>query len=148
MIIHQKPFLRKSGYNFNDGSNVLTKRWPAMTDKHKFLSFHTLESPQYTSPDITVFQFPRQNTQTIFCKKREHWIMASNMLITDDSTVNVYDSMFDELDQEVSTLIQQIFHGNSNSSGVRIIMKNLQKQHGSTDCGIFTIVFGLQGRSK
>ena len=62
---------------------------------------------------------------------------TSNMLSTDSNTVNVYDSMFDELDQETSTIIKQNFH-NTNSSGVKIIMKNLQKQHGHADCGIFT----------
>ena len=61
------------------------------------------------------------------------------MLITESHTVNVYDSMFDELDQEASTLIQQIFHSNSNNSGIKINMASLQKQNGSTDCGIFTI---------
>ena len=69
--------------------------------------------------------------QAVFCKKREHWIMVSNMLITDSDTVNIYDSMFDELiDQEPSTLIQQIFHSNSNNSGIKINMRKLQKQHG------------------
>ena len=61
------------------------------------------------------------------------------MLITDSNTVNVYDSMFDELDQETFTIIKQIFHNTNNSSGVKIIIKNLQKQHGHADCGIFTI---------
>ena len=47
--------------------------------------------------------------QAVFCKKCEHWIVASNMLITDSHTVNVYDSMFDELDQEASTLFNNFF---------------------------------------
>ena len=47
--------------------------------------------------------------------------------------------MFDELDQETSTIIKQIFHNTNNSSGIKIIMKNLQNQHGHADCGIFTI---------
>ena len=47
--------------------------------------------------------------------------------------------MFDELDQETSTIIKQIFHNTNNSSGIKIIMKNLQNQHGHVDCGILTI---------
>ena len=114
-----------------------------LTDKHINFAQRLISSqfPHIGGLQTTLLQdryycFPHQSMQAVFCKQREHWIVASNMLITDSHTVDVYDSMFDELDQEASTLIQQIF---CNNSGIKINMRSLQKQHGFADCGVFTI---------
>ena len=66
--------------------------------------------------------------------------MASNMQTSDCNTVNVYDSLFTELDQESSSLIFRMFH-NCNNDGrqITIVMKKLQRQDGSADCGLFAI---------
>ena len=119
-----------------------------LTDKHINFAQRLISSqfPHIGGLQSTLLQdryycFPHQSIQAVFCKKREHWIVASNMLTTDSHTVNVYDSMFDELDQEASTLIQQIFYSNSycNNSGIKINMRSLQKQDGYADCGVFAV---------
>lgn len=119
-----------------------------LTDKH--ISFaNSLISRQF--PHIgglrsTLLQnryycFPLQSIQPIFCKGREHWIVASNVLQTSDHrTVNVYDSLFTELNQESYDLILRIFHTWINDDRrTTVVMKELQKQKGSTDCGLFAI---------
>ena len=82
--------------------------------------------------------FPPESIQAIFYKHCEHWIVASNMLTNDYNTVNVYDFL---LDQENTDIILRIFqnHNNNEKKAVTIVMKNLQRQEGSTDCGLFAI---------
>ena len=67
--------------------------------------------------------------------------MASNIMQTSDHrTVNVYDSLFTELNQESYDLILRIFHTQINDDRrTTVVMKELQKQKGSTDCGLFAI---------
>lgn len=67
--------------------------------------------------------------------------MALNVLQTSDHrTVNVYDSLFTELNQESYDLILHIFHTRINDDRTTtVLMKELQKQKGLTDCGLFAI---------
>ena len=51
----------------------------------------------------------------------------------------VYDSLFTELDQDSSCLILMMFHNRNNGNSVTITMRNMQKQNGSIDCGLFAI---------
>ena len=65
--------------------------------------------------------------------------MASNASDHKTSCIHVYDSLFDELDQESYDLMLWIFHGRTNNQRATIVMKELQKQTGSSDCGLFCI---------
>jgi len=64
--------------------------------------------------------------------------VTSDMLTNDCSTVNVYDSLFAELDEETTDSILKIFPNRSNSDKkvVTIVMKKFQRQEGSVDCGL------------
>ena len=57
------------------------------------------------------------------------------------STVYVYDSLFEALNKESTNLILKIFqnHNGSDKNAFTIVMKKLQKQEESVDCGLFTI---------
>lgn len=62
------------------------------------------------------------------------------MQASEPRTVNVYDSLFSELDQVSTSLILRIFHTRNNDvMKVSIAMKKLQRQSGSADCGLFAI---------
>ena len=105
-----------------------------LTDKH--INFaNSLISRQF--PNIgglrsTLLQnryycFPLHSIQPIFCKEREHWIVASNASDHKTSCIHVYDSLFGELDQESYDLILWIFHSWTNIRRATIVMKELQK---------------------
>ena len=88
-----------------------------LTDKHiNFAScLISRQFPQIGGVRTTLLQtryycFPSQSIQAIFCKRREHWIVASNIGTSECSTVYVYDSLFTELDQDSSCLILKMFH--------------------------------------
>ena len=118
-----------------------------LTDKH--ISFANClisrQFPHIGGLRMTILQtryycFPSQNIQAVFCKQHEHWIVASNMQTSECSTVNVHDSLFTELDQESSSLILRMFHNRNNDGRqITIVMKKLQRQDGSADCGLFAI---------
>jgi len=66
--------------------------------------------------------------------------VASNVMQTSDhKSINVYDSLFTELDQESYDLILPIFHTHNNGQKATIVIKELQKQKGLTDCCLFAI---------
>ena len=118
-----------------------------LTDKHiKFASclisrqFPRIGGLRTTLLQTRYYCFPPESIQALFCKSREHWIVASNILTSDNNTVNVYDSLFTELDQESTDLILRIFQNRNNKNkAVTIVVKTLQKQKGSRDCGLFAI---------
>ena len=94
---------------------------------------------RYTLLQERYYEFPRNSIQAIFCKARQHWVVASNMhTIFKSNLVYIYDSIFDQLDDESLLLVKTMF---SNSSGctVQVQMANLQKQRGGNDCGVFSI---------
>jgi len=67
--------------------------------------------------------------------------VASNILTNDNNIVNVYDSLFTELDQESTDLILRIFQNRNNENkAVTIVVKTLQKQKGSRDCAIAVMI--------
>ena len=55
------------------------------------------------------------------------------------TSINVYDSLFRELDQGSHDLILRIFHTRNNDRRTTVVMKELQKQIRSADCGLFSI---------
>ena len=127
----------------------LVENGSRLTDKHiNFAScliarqFPKIGGLRTTLLQTRYYCFPPESIQAIFCKHRKHWIVASNLLTNDCNTVNVYDSLFAELDQESMDIVLRIFqdhHNTKDKKAVTIVMKNLQKQEGSTDCGLFAI---------
>ena len=75
-------------------------------------------------------------TQFKLCiARRRHWITVSTKWYK-GGKVEVYDSVFIKLDAETRTTIIKMFQLKKTKD---IIMMPMQKQHGSTDCGIFAI---------
>ena len=102
---------------------------------HQFPSIEGLHS---TLLQERYYKFPRNSIQAIFCRTRRHWIVASNVHVRCKSNlVYIYDSVFDQLDDESSLLVKKMFANNSGT--VEVYMSNMQKQHGGDDCGLFTI---------
>ena len=86
------------------------------------------------------YEFPRNSIQAVFCKTRQHWVVASNMHTRFKSNVvYIYDSVFDQLDDESLLLVKTMF---SNSSGyaAEVQMANMQKQHGGNDYGVLPLL--------
>ena len=51
--------------------------------------------------------------------------------------VNVYDSLFTSVDEEMLGIIKKYFDDQSAKSKIHCNMAKVQKQKGSTDCGVF-----------
>lgn len=73
--------------------------------------------------------------QIVHCKKRKHWITTSTKWCKGNQ-VAVDDSVFVRLDAETRTTIMKTFQLKKTKD---IIMTPMQKQDGSTDCGVFAI---------
>ena len=85
----------------------------------------------------SLFGFRTANTiQIVHSKKRRHWITVSTKWCKGNQ-VAVDDSVFMRLDAETRTTIIKMFRLNKTKD---IIMTPKQKQHASTDCGVFAIV--------
>ena len=80
--------------------------------------------------------FQGGSVQIIHCLRRHHWIAISNIGCNENS-VNVYDSLFPDVDGITCTLIRNMFGGDE----CKISMKKVQVQSGIKDCGVFAIVF-------
>ena len=70
--------------------------------------------------------------QVIFCEDVKHWIVTST--ITSYPIVKVFDSMFSTVDASTSSMLKELL-----GSTVDIQMGKIQKQIGTTDCGLFAI---------
>ena len=90
---------------------------------------------------LTLYQHtkkpPENELQIIHCSSN-HWITASTMFSSPGS-VDVYDSLFDNVDCASSKVILDLF----GDSKLHINMKKVQKQHGTDDCGLFAIAFAV-----
>ena len=76
----------------------------------------------------------KTGVQIIF-DRGNHWIVAAN--IHDDGTgaVKVYDSLYNCIDSKSKGVVKNLFE----TTAADISVVNMQKQHGSTDCGLFAI---------
>ena len=83
------------------------------------------------------YSFPQNSVQIIHCVQRHHWIAASNIGCLCNS-VNVYDSLFSDLDNATCRLINNMFGTNDTCE---ISMKKVQVQVGVKDCEAFAVVF-------
>ena len=70
--------------------------------------------------------------QIFHCQQRKHWIAASSIGCL-DSSVNIYDSVFNSLDSRTIDVIKNHFPSRT------ICVQSFQKQSGGKDCGLFSI---------
>ena len=76
-------------------------------------------------------KFVKDNIEIIYSRD-SHWIVATTMMCKNDEVL-VYDSVFNFLDDDTVGIIRNLF-GCDN-----VKMVECQKQHGSNDCGLFSI---------
>ena len=86
------------------------------------------------------YNFSLNFVQIIHCLRRHHWIAASNIGCPHNS-VNVYDSLFSDLDAATYKLISNMF----GEDECEISMRKVQVQAGVKDCGVFSIAFIASG---
>lgn len=90
---------------------------------------------------LQVTSTPRINELQIVHVRGNHWITASTIL-SKRNAVNVYDSLYDSVDEESLKIIQQLF-------GVtEINVVPVQKQQGFSDCGLFAIAYAVHLAKK
>ena len=80
---------------------------------------------------------PNQNNivQVIHMEKEKHWAVIS----TDyNSNISFYDSVFNRVSMSTEQAIVSLLKP---SSTIRIYVKNVAKQRGSSDCGIYAIAY-------
>ena len=62
-----------------------------------------------------------------------HWIVASTVL-SEDSVVNIYDTLYDSLDTSTIGILNCLFE-----KGSKYHVANISKQKGGKDCGVYAI---------
>ena len=68
---------------------------------------------------------------------KAHWITLSSI---GGQPVNVYDSIYDDLTESTEKQLAQCYHNCIDQAGqLHVEMASIQKQKGSTDCGLFAI---------
>lgn len=72
----------------------------------------------------------------IYHCRNNHWIVASTFGCK-DGVVNVYDSLYTDIDSTTKCQIEDVFP----DSDISIILPSVQKQNGVKDCGLFAIAF-------
>jgi len=82
------------------------------------------------------FNLPQNSVQIIHCSQRHHWIAASNIGCP-HNLVNIYDSLFNDLDAATYQIIKNMFGGDE----CEVSMRKVQVQAGVKDCGVFAIAF-------
>jgi len=82
--------------------------------------------------------------QIIFCSAKHYWIVATT-LNCKSGKVKVYDSLFNTVDEKMKKIIQLLFEVKEN---VAIKFVCCQKQKGSKDSGVFSIVFATAMPSR
>lgn len=83
------------------------------------------------------------NRLQIIHSRGNHWIVAC-VLFSEVGSVNVYDSLYDTLDDETIVVIKYLF----NNENINIKMIKVQKQKGYDDCGLFAIANTVQLAKK
>ena len=82
------------------------------------------------------FNLPQNSLQIIHCSERHHWIAAFNIGCPHNS-VNIYDSLFNDLDAATYQIIKNMYGGDE----CEVSMRKVQVQAGVKDCGVFAIPF-------
>jgi len=125
--------------NVND--KIILQRGDELSDKHIqfaqkliYEQFPLIGELFSTLLQEKLYNLHDGSVQIIHCLGRHHWIAVSNVGYNKNS-VNVYDSMFPDVDTATCTLIKNMFGGDD----CEITMKKVQA--GIKDCGIFAIAF-------
>ena len=94
----------------------------------------------------TLFQNSRQppcNELQIIHSQGNHWIVASTLL-SKRGYVNVYDSLYDSVDEDTQKTIKFLFKDEL----IKVEVIKVQKQSGGDDCGLFAIANAVQLAKK
>ena len=65
---------------------------------------------------------------------QSHWVVATTVRCSDTEAI-LYDSMFRELDENITSMIYNLFNTR------KIKVAKCQQQEGAVDCGLFSIAF-------
>ena len=79
----------------------------------------------------TVFE---ENMVQIVHSRGNHWITATSANVKTDNQVNVFDSLYDDIDEGTSNIISNVFGPSAVPCSIKI-----HKQSGVDDCGLFAI---------
>ena len=110
--------------------------------KAQFPNFNGLCSTLLQSKLCTAVEQANENKiQIVFCKDRNHWILATTVGCEVAGEVKVYDSIFSSLDKESLRTIMKLFLSGDKKPRVRL--SHSQKQKGSNDCGVFAICLAV-----
>lgn len=100
---------------------------------------------QYYFPDAeglknSLFQYRMKlavsyNIVQILHTRSSHWVVISNVQSGAADVIDIYDTMYDQVDHVTMNVIHSIFDGKVQIN----LVKDLQKQKGGTDCGVFAI---------
>ena len=137
--------------NADQNTSSSSDSWPW---KHEVINDQMLTNVSITmAQDLLRSQFPSINglvptmdqyskqpsdsgsnqLQVFHCQQRHHWIAASSIGCHDNSSVNIFDSVFTSLDSCSIDLIKNHFPSRT------IKVQPFQKQLGGKDCGLFAI---------
>ena len=109
--------------------------------KHQFFYLNGLESSLYQDKDLVRSEeMVKNKVQIVYCKDREHWIVASTVN-KHIGEVLVVDSVFNSLDNDTRKTITNLFKYTGSTGKLNIKLARSQKQRGGDDCGLFAIAF-------
>ena len=79
----------------------------------------------------------RCGLQIIHARGRNHWLLASTLDSVECGTVEIYDSVFSSVDEELKSIVQNLFE--LPECPEYKLVTGMQKQVGGSDCGLFSI---------
>ena len=123
-----------------------------LTDEHMLKANNVLKKdyPSVDGLQDTLLQqnfswdIPSSEFVQVLHVNGNHWITISNIGVSDQS-VNVYDSLYNGINQATKELIAKYVHKDK----VKINIINVQQQENESDCGVFAIAFAkclLEGK--
>ena len=142
----------KQTLNFKDKQNIDTKE--LLNDKTIDVAQAIMKN-QFINPKINGFQSVLNKQRVTGFNKVEkdmvqilhrgslgsgHWLTIST-LNCPEGTVNVFDSMYNDLDQECKSQVLSILKYKGKT--VKFHMIPVQRQVGGTECGLFAIAFAV-----
>ena len=68
-----------------------------------------------------------------------YWITIST-IDCQTEMVNIYDSLFSDVDDETQKAIRKVF----NESSISFSLPKMQRQKGTNDCGLFAVAFATK----
>ena len=83
-----------------------------------------------------------QRLQVVRCHSN-HWILASTVHDDSPDRVMIYDSLYDNIDSGTLTVLRGLFGPTAMPE-----ITEVQKQHGTADCGVFAIAFATAIRFR